>query len=336
MDTALKQRLIGAAVLVALLIIFLPMLVLRPGPEGGAAHVSLDAPDAPDRRFETREVPLLPAPAAPATPAPDLDDPNRVVTVDSDVAPRVDALPEDFVPPAATGPEVVPPAPIAAPQPRASDQATVTAPGPAPTPAPALPQPAPAAPAPAPAPARQAPLAADAGGNFAVNMGSYGDAANARALVQSLSAAGLPAYTEAVSSGGRQLQRVRLGPFAQRASAESARQRAAQVRSDINGTVVAIESAPGAAAPGAAPAAAAGAGFAVQVGAFRNEADANARRDRIRGIGAPAFVERVQSDSGPLWRVRAGPTTDRAAAERLRSQLADRLGLSDGIIVSHP
>ncbi|RXE43711.1 sporulation protein, partial [Xanthomonas perforans] len=41
MDTALKQRLIGAIVLVALAVIFLPMLVKGPAPSSGVADVPL-------------------------------------------------------------------------------------------------------------------------------------------------------------------------------------------------------------------------------------------------------------------------------------------------------
>ena len=58
METALKQRLVGAAVLVALAVIFLPMLIQGPAPESGAADVSLDVPPQPGGDFETREIPL--------------------------------------------------------------------------------------------------------------------------------------------------------------------------------------------------------------------------------------------------------------------------------------
>ncbi|MGX8249088.1 hypothetical protein, partial [Escherichia coli] len=67
MDTPLKQRLIGAIVLVALAVIFLPMLVKGPAPDSGVANVPIAAPDAPaDGQFETRELPLV-APAGGAT-----------------------------------------------------------------------------------------------------------------------------------------------------------------------------------------------------------------------------------------------------------------------------
>ncbi|WP_024938538.1 SPOR domain-containing protein, partial [Xanthomonas arboricola] len=67
MDTALKQRLIGAIVLVALAVIFLPMLVKGPAPSSGVADVPLEAPAAPaNGQFETRELPLVTPGDAPA------------------------------------------------------------------------------------------------------------------------------------------------------------------------------------------------------------------------------------------------------------------------------
>ena len=47
MDTRLKQRLIGAAVLIALAVIFLPMLVQGPAPDSGVSDVPLDVPGEP-------------------------------------------------------------------------------------------------------------------------------------------------------------------------------------------------------------------------------------------------------------------------------------------------
>ena len=106
MDSALKQRLIGAAVLVALAMIFLPMLLQGPDVgEPDAAQVPLSMPAAPDQEFETRELPLaVPQPAGEASvlggpSTPRSDDPNAVATVDIDgnAAPRVDAPAEEPV-----------------------------------------------------------------------------------------------------------------------------------------------------------------------------------------------------------------------------------------------
>ena len=63
MDPALKQRLVGAAVLVALAVIFLPMLVQGPAPDSGVADVPLNVPDEPREGFQTRELPLIGPPA---------------------------------------------------------------------------------------------------------------------------------------------------------------------------------------------------------------------------------------------------------------------------------
>ena len=56
MEPALKQRLIGAAVLVALAVIFLPILLEGPQPETAGGAVSLDMPAPPPRDREVREL----------------------------------------------------------------------------------------------------------------------------------------------------------------------------------------------------------------------------------------------------------------------------------------
>jgi DedD protein len=317
MDAALKQRLVGAAVLVALAVIFLPMLVDGPEPQPGTSSVSLDIPPAPERDFETRELPLAtpgsqPAPAPPA----DADDPNRIVAVDAANVPRVDAQPEGpatatDVPPASS---TTPPPPVATP----------------PAATPAAPEAAPVASAPAPA----STPATTPGGRYVVNLGSYGNAANASALVASLKAAGLPAYAESLQVEGKAVQRVRLGSYAQRGEAEAARLTATRVRTDLSATVVALGTEAGAAAPAPARAPVA-AGFAVQIGALKSEPDANTLAARARGAGFTAFVERVVTDDGPLWRVRVGPELQRANAERLKTQVAQKLQI-DGMVVTHP
>ena len=59
MDAGLKQRLIGAAVLVALAVIFLPMLVKGPAPDSGVSHLPMRVPDAPDGDYKTVDLPLV-------------------------------------------------------------------------------------------------------------------------------------------------------------------------------------------------------------------------------------------------------------------------------------
>lgn len=325
MDQALKQRLIGAAVLVALAMIFLPMLLQeREEALDDAARVPLEMPAAPEQDFETRELPLLqPMPPAEGEAVLGLDpdaaaDPDAVVTVEPETpAPRqedpvIDETPVQAVD-AATG------QPLAAPG----------------QPAPAAPAPAPApTPAPAPAPAAEPALPPTAaGGNWAVNVGSFSNLDNARALAQRLRAQGLQVSSETVDVNGKPAMRLRVGPYAERALAEAARLRVESV-SGSKAAVVALsaDATPAPARPAAAPTV----GFAVQLGALSNEADATALRDRARAAGFVAFHQRVNTERGPVWRVRVGPEADRAAAERLKERVAETLGLREAIVVPHP
>jgi cell division septation protein DedD len=73
----------------------------------------------------------------------------------------------------------------------------------------------------------------------------------------------------------------------------------------------------------------------VQLVAFRSQDEALTLRDKLRAAGFTAFSERVQVDSGTLYRVRVGPEADRDAADRLRAEVSAKLGLS-GIVVAYP
>ena len=333
MEPALKQRLVGAAVLVALAVIFLPMLVQGPAPESGVANVPLDAPNAPQGDFETRDLPLVAPEGAPAEGALGMDN-----------APPASApVPANDVATVAT---VVAPATVATvPQ----TAAATTQPLPETKPAPAATAPAVAAMFPAPT----------AGGNYAVHFGSYATASAADKLIASLRASQLPAYREAATVDGKTMQRVRIGPFATRPQAEDARLRAAQIREGASARVVALDAEaataakPVAAKPAAKPEApkpvattkpdtakpatpaASGTGFAVQLAAFSKSADANALRDKLRAAGFSAFTEVVNTDKGALTRVRVGPVLNRAEADQLKAQVKSKVGL-DGIVRPHP
>ena len=58
MDSGLKQRLLGAAVLIALAIIFVPMFLGNAPPRETSAIQNLDIPPLPERKFETRTLPV--------------------------------------------------------------------------------------------------------------------------------------------------------------------------------------------------------------------------------------------------------------------------------------
>lgn len=343
MDSTLKQRLIGAAVLAALAIIFLPMLLKGPDVrEPDAAEVPLSMPASPSQDFETRELPLT---------VPDAVPPGGAVGMAPGSTPP--STPEQPVPDSAVADVAPPTATDAA-------DAVVSAPAPAAAPATATPVAAvPVKPAVVEAPLPPSEAARVGAGRHVVNVGTFANLANANALASKLRGAGLPVIAERISLSSGTAMRLRVGPYATRTSAEAARLRADQA-TGTRSTVIVLD-APVAAstpatkpapAPTAAPAkaptaaatqvatpapapAVAASGFAVQLSAPSVEADAIALRDKARAAGFSSFVQRIETANGTRFRVRVGPVADRAAATTLRDDVNSKLG-TGGIVVTNP
>ena len=166
-----------------------------------------------------------------------------------------------------------------------------------------------------------------------MHLGIYAETKNAEDLVGVLKQGGFPAFAEASDYQGKPAERVRVGPFEDRAAAEAARLRIKQIKPTVPGSVVELADDAKADAPASAlPASRAGA-WAVQLGAFKTVEEANKLRDRLKGAGFVAFVDKLDSESGALWRVRAGPEADRGNADKLRGRIKDKLKL-EGIIVT--
>lgn len=338
MDSTLKQRLIGAAVLAALAIIFLPMLLKGPDVrEPDAAEVPLSMPAMPSQDFETRELPLTVPDAA--TP------PGGALGMAPGSTPPT--TPEQSLPDSAVA-EVAPP--------NASDASGAA--GATSIPAPTTPvTPVPVKSAIVEAPLPPAEAARVGAGRHVVNVGSFANLTNANSLAAKLRGAGLPVIAERVSLNGGTAMRLRVGPYATRASAEAARLRADQA-TGTRSTVIVLDAppasstpatesvpvaapitvpakAPAAAAPATATPAPAGSGFAVQLSAPNVEADAIALRDKARAAGFSSFVQRIETASGTRFRVRVGPVADRSAAASLREEVNSKLG-TGGIVVTNP
>lgn len=75
-------------------------------------------------------------------------------------------------------------------------------------------------------------------------------------------------------------------------------------------------------------------GFAVQVGAFRDEAKLTQARQKLSTAGVVHYTERLDSPAGPLTRLRAGPFATRDQAEGALAALK-RASL-DGKVVALP
>jgi DedD protein len=74
--------------------------------------------------------------------------------------------------------------------------------------------------------------------------------------------------------------------------------------------------------------------WAVQLGSFSAQDNAERLAASLRDQGYAAFLSQVQSGSGQLHRVRIGPQKDRASAEAVAAQLAK--GGHKGQVVPHP
>lgn len=61
--------------------------------------------------------------------------------------------------------------------------------------------------------------------------------------------------------------------------------------------------------------------YLIQVGAYRNQPDADAQKARLAMMGLDAKVSERDQAGRTVYRVRLGPFTDKAAAERIRTKL---------------
>jgi DedD protein len=64
-------------------------------------------------------------------------------------------------------------------------------------------------------------------------------------------------------------------------------------------------------------------GFAVQVGAFRDEARLTQARQKLEAAGVVHYTERIEGGGAPITRLRAGPFPTREAAEKARATLQE-------------
>ena len=221
MERQRKERLVGAAVLIMLAVIFIPMILDNSvQPESGITGTNI--PPQPEGEFTSRVIPLAapggggreagadaetgtaPARKSAAAPVTASDRPEGAVASPASSAPPVA---QGTVPVAAAG---VPASPMSA-----STKPTATD---------------------TPASARQAPPAAGVTA-WVVQLGSFASAENAESLNKKLRQSGYSAFVEPLQQGGTKVFRVRVGPELRRSSAQSVRDRL-QANMGLDGIVV--------------------------------------------------------------------------------------------------
>ena len=214
-DKALQKKLVGAAVLIAIAVIFLPML--------------FDGKQ--DDRPVSQQIEIPPKPV--------YDIPNRLAQ--GAVAETGGSEAETQAPPVRT----IPIAPPVEPEPLPDNGAAQQPSAPAvvdkpiesteakPTKKPqSVEKPKPARaekPTPKkvekPRPAKAPRPAASGGAGYVVQVGSFSQKANAETLTAKLKAKGFPAFVEGTKAGGKSIYRVKVGPRPTREAADGLRQR---------------------------------------------------------------------------------------------------------------
>lgn len=298
MEAPLKKRLIGAVVLAALALIFVPMLLQSPdvrSPDN--ADVPLEIPEEPDADgIKTVDIPLdgpvqiidsADVPAAPAVSQP-ADEP---VSVNPVTAPMADAA-------LAAGQFAV----VIAAATDAEAQAILKG-------------------------LKQQNLAAiiqSNGTRYRIRVGPYASrdlAEQARLRSTAVVSGGTVVAMDAVSVPAPVPAAVKP------VTAASTPTTPAAVQKPVPETAKADT-------PSPAPAPA-GKGFAVQIGAPASEQAAIALRDKARAAGFNSFIQPVETESGRRYRVRIGPEHSRDAAQLLLVSVRQKTGI-DGIIMPHP
>ena len=218
MDQGLKERLIGAAVLVALGVWLIPWLL-----DGRQEQVELDTSSsavrlpAPDGPLPVRKQTLSLDAASPETLASEShQDAAETATPPTPIADNAVASVVAPPSPAPASPqESAPAAKPTAPAKPAAEQSTTrvaTAAGPAPA----------SKPAPKPAASAASTAAASSHGDWAVQLGSFGAEDNAKKLAQKVNVYGYKPEVATIRASGRSMYRVRVGPYRSRADADAA------------------------------------------------------------------------------------------------------------------
>ena len=201
MDFVLKQRLVGAVVLVALGVIFIPMLL-----EGPDRTLVPDIDTVPELVDE--------APGRPLASFPEPEPVDRQVD-------RSVVMKETGAPALADGTEqplALPPAEPPADTGSAAAEPVATSPEPALAPEPI----------PEPKPENSVAPSSDELAGWVVQVGSFSSEPNALALRDKLRKAGFTTQVERVQVDGAQRYRVRVGPYLERADAEKDQQQIAK------------------------------------------------------------------------------------------------------------
>jgi len=329
MDKALKQRLVGASVLIILAVIVLPMLLS--GRSDRLKHESrqIELPPKPDElSIETRRFPVgipdKPAPTAaesqiedtePGTPEQEQAEPTSLADAgerESLDTPQVKAGEDDIQVPgveAGTAKAAVDDSADTAPAPDGVDQMpavtsiTLTSGKDESLDISEVQD--------VSEPSEDAP-------RYLVQVASFSNERNANALADLLKAENLPVLMDVVDRTAGRMYRVRVGPYAKRPDADALVASLSAKMTDLTPRVLDLR--PDDSAPVSTPSDPL-VRWVVQVGSFSKPQSAEDLVAKLRASGLSAYSEKVTSASGTAYKVRIGPELDREKAAELARKL---------------
>ncbi len=306
MDKALKQRLVGATVIIILAVIVLPMLFSGRSdvPEHESSQIKLP-PQPKEMSFDKRRFPVgegkeLTIPADQETASGSAE--AAAGTVHEQAAAPVTAAPVEAGPAPETRAAAAP-----APASGGEDEAAATA---------------------QVRPDEEEP-AADAP-RYLVQVASFSSEQKANELAARLQAQKLPVLMDVVERDAARFHRVRVGPFAERSEAEALVSRLTAQSKDLSPRVLDLR--PDDSTPVSNPSDPL-VRWVVQVGSFTEAENAEKLVTRLRAAGYAAFSQHVSSAAGSVYQVRIGPEIRRDDAVALAAKVKAEEKL-DGFVMT--
>ena len=300
MDTALKQRLVGASVLIALAVVVLPMLLGGRPDSANPESQKIELPPQPEELdFETRRYPVgeqkKPPPRVdPADSSKSLPSPNLRVESPPTDAPEPDAGTVDGdETPVQEEPQATPEEPILWPTVPVATPSTDN-------------------------------------GRYIVQVASFGAVDNANRLSATLRSYGYDVLVDTVKSDVGTLHRVRVGPYASESDATGMLSKLQSQVAGIKPRVMDLQ--PEKAAQVTKPSDPL-VRWVVQVGSFSSTANADKLVARLKLESLTAYKEQVNSSGNVIYRVRVGPYLEREEALGANTLIRDRMSI-DGVVMS--
>jgi len=294
MDKALKQRLVGASVLIILAVIVLPMLLSGRSDTLNTESRQIELPPKPaELSFETRRFPVG-IPDKPATSAAqkiDEQDSGETLSLQQDDGSDEPATNTVVAPPAVNtvilnspeSTEIVEPEPESEPE-----------------------------------------LSKDTQGRYLVQVASFSSEKRANAMAAELRAKKMPVVMDVVDRTAGRLHRVRVGPYAERSDADAVVKQIRSIDKDLSPRI--MDTRPEDGAPVSAPSDPL-VRWVVQVGSYNNAKTAESEVAKLRLIGLAAFSEKVTSAKGTTYKVRVGPEISHENAEQLKDEIKAKHGI---------